>query len=862
MKPVINKKNRNSISKNFKERIKKIIPLFKSFSSILVISQITILGFFLVDQSGRTKINFEKIINKIDNRYDDLYINDYKDYFFDTFRSFFSRKKLRRIDLAINFKQRSKLDCDRQRIENCSNDKWAKAQMISGKEVYKIKLRAKGDREIHRLNFKTMSFKVDIRGEKRLNGMEEFSLQIPTIRNYTYELLASDIVKEEGLISPRHEYIRLFVNGEYFGIRHIEEGFGKELIEASEKRYGPIFSLDENYTTLFQESKFDLADAKNWQTRTNKELSMQALSTLEAIKSNRNIAQKYFDIDKWSKYFAIMDALKLIHATYPKSVKFFLNPSKGLIEPIFYDGHFGAGTGKYADSRLIDVALYENCPWNCEHEEVFYKVFFGDYQNINIDFYEKYLTHLQRITKSDYIKKIIEPKWNSYWFERAKLYREFWRADRIFSIGLLPHIGQWTSLEKRLNKISNEINIAKTNYPKISSNIKGDKIYLTNDLARFPQIVKFECKDIKSKGVILEKGITKLVDLDNLGRCDIFNTKISIDNFKSNELISQKLISSYEMDKKLESETLKKIPISENIIFKSGLNKIKKNSFLKSKNIIFEEGSNLCLQDNQHLIINSSNIDFNGTSEKPNLIFLCEDNQNGSLTIEGSNVFINNLIVKDLNSPKIELRKLYGGINFIDSSINFEKIKVLNSKGEDGVNFINSNVKGNLFNAENIKSDALDSDFSVIDIKKIQCNNIGNDCYDLSYSKSYIQEIEADNVKDKVLSVGEASNLKINGVIVSNSEIGVVSKDSSSLNIGSFKFSKVKLPLAAYIKKTELGSPNIRINSSIPEINNENSFISKDSNVYLSKSRILGEMTSKEVFEKLYGNLFGSKTIR
>ena len=113
--------------------------------------------------------------------------------FSDTFRSFFSRKKLRRIDLAINFKQRSKLDCDRKRIENCSNDKWAKGQMISGKEVYKIKLRAKGDREMHRLNFKTMSFKVDIRGEKRLNGMEEFlckSQQLETIlMNFYYKIL-------------------------------------------------------------------------------------------------------------------------------------------------------------------------------------------------------------------------------------------------------------------------------------------------------------------------------------------------------------------------------------------------------------------------------------------------------------------------------------------------------------------------------------------------------------------------------------------------------------------------------------------------------------------------------------------------
>ena len=78
-----------------------------------------------------------------------------------------------------------------------------------------------------------MSLEVDIRGKDRYEGMEEFSLQMPVLRNYTYELFASNIVKNEDLISPRHEFVKLFVNGEYFGIRHVEEGFGRELVEAS-----------------------------------------------------------------------------------------------------------------------------------------------------------------------------------------------------------------------------------------------------------------------------------------------------------------------------------------------------------------------------------------------------------------------------------------------------------------------------------------------------------------------------------------------------------------------------------------------------------------------------------------------------
>ena len=56
--------------------------------------------------------------------------------------------------------------------------------LVFGKEKLRVKLRAKGDRLVHRRSFRNMSFKVDIKGEQRFEGMEEFSLQTPSIRNY------------------------------------------------------------------------------------------------------------------------------------------------------------------------------------------------------------------------------------------------------------------------------------------------------------------------------------------------------------------------------------------------------------------------------------------------------------------------------------------------------------------------------------------------------------------------------------------------------------------------------------------------------------------------------------------------------
>ena len=56
-------------------------------------------------------------------------------------------------------------------------------------------------------------------------------------------------------------------------------------------------------------------------------------------------------------------------------------------------------------------------------------------------------------------------------------------------------------------------------------------------------------------------------------------------------------------------------------------------------------------------------------------------------------------------------------------------------------------------------------------------------------------------IKDKIISLGERSNLNVKKIIANESEIGIVSKDSSSIFIDNYDFYDLKIPIAAYIKK-------------------------------------------------------------
>ena len=91
----------------------------------------------------------------------------------------------------------------------------------------------------------------------------------------------------------------------------------------------------------FSESKYPPAIVR---------LSHPALEIDAAKSSNK----KYFDVNKWATYMAFMDAFQTLHGTEPSSVKFYLNPINGLIEPVFWDGHFDKW---HRNTRLSDIAF-------------------------------------------------------------------------------------------------------------------------------------------------------------------------------------------------------------------------------------------------------------------------------------------------------------------------------------------------------------------------------------------------------------------------------------------------------------------------------------------------------------------------
>tara|TARA_B100000900_G_scaffold397211_1_gene397324 strand:- start:19220 stop:21484 length:2265 start_codon:yes stop_codon:yes gene_type:complete len=167
------------------------------------------------------------------------------------------------------------------------------------------------------------------------------------------------------------------------------------------------------------------------------------------------------------------------------------------------------------------------------------------------------------------------------------------------------------------------------------------------------------------------------------------------------------------------------------------------------------------------------------------------------------------------NNPISEYRQdnnlLTGCITFLNLEVYNLDIETKNNKCEDAINLINVTGSINSIYIEDSEFDALDIDFSNLQIGEIEVFDAGNDCIDFSFSQSSIENLFTSECIDKSISIGENSQISFDRVESSDSKILLAVKDSSKVNIGSFKGQNVHMCVAMYRKKQEFGPSILKL---------------------------------------------------
>ena len=514
---MILKKNSSKLS--FLLNVKKLISKFIYFVGVIsFLLFILIIGYYY--SSGMYE-RFKPIplIKKIDkvilNKYLGFSIFEIDDYIkikLISSKYFFINNDFENVVIKIDQKNLYNLELQRNnKINGTSNEfeRFSTAKLEKEKKNYDIKMRVKGDRVLHWYDKDQTSYKIDLRGDKRIWGLEEFSVQKPITRNYIYEYIFHKLLEANELISLKYFFINLTLNDSAQGIYAVEEGFSKELIERNKKRNGPIFGLEESLGTNYPNVEYDLYSKKYWTTNHSK-LTEIALLKLEDLKYRNINIEKIFDLEKWAVFFAIIDLSHTLHGSLSKSVKLYYNPVTAKFEPIGFDGHHNPNL--FNDFLILDFMNDENvnCSYICKEREWYLRFFKNKDGSNNHKFIELYMKALKNASSQKFLDNF-----NSKYFEEieknnSQLQSEVTKKDLNYYKGLGLYMFDKDFLFKRAKYIKDRLN----NYANLNDKKKAF------NYANSIQLNLLENENIKylngeyhlSKDLIIEKNYYLLKD--------------------------------------------------------------------------------------------------------------------------------------------------------------------------------------------------------------------------------------------------------------------------------------------------------------------------------------------------------------
>jgi hypothetical protein len=184
-----------------------------------------------------------------------------------------------------------------------------------------------------------------------------------------------------------------------------------------------------------------------------------------------------------------------------------------------------------------------------------------------------------------------------------------------------------------------------------------------------------------------------------------------------------------------------------------------------------------------------------------------------NINLSGWKIFFNGK-KSDLENElkqRINSYGMTGCVNFFEANLDNTIIDLEKGQCEDTLNIVNSFGKIKLIKVKSAYSDAVDIDFSKIDVEEVEVKNANNDCIDLSSGEYKIINAKLSYCGDKAISVGEKSTLDLKKVLITNSQTGVASKDSSITNIDNIRIKNIEFCLTAYNKKQEFFGGLIKV---------------------------------------------------
>ncbi len=242
---------------------------------------------------------------------------------------------------------------------------WVPATFITEGQRYNVQVRLRGDLPNHwtepkkswRINFGSEEI-TDALGTRKeaipFHGRDQINLVIANDRDFALAPFVNDLMRGEGLVVPRDQFVVLRINGRPQGLYYEVEHFDNPLFAAYERPETTVFGQNdramhfEQYTKLgaagAADARFDPASLRRLVDETN-DLGLPAMEVLETHEldptpDNFRRARAVLD---WEKYLAFRSLTTLLNTNHVRfgsdNLRLYFDPSRGLLEPVPWDAH-------------------------------------------------------------------------------------------------------------------------------------------------------------------------------------------------------------------------------------------------------------------------------------------------------------------------------------------------------------------------------------------------------------------------------------------------------------------------------------------------------------------------------------------
>ena len=715
-----------------------------------------------------------------------------------------SMTPLDEIKIDIKFKHLLRIEYLReQALKGKYIDKSVKAEEFPADLTYngkthRVKISLTGMTTDHLVNPDKWSFQVKVRGDDTINGMKRFGLLLPKSRGFMSDWLGYELLTDRGLMGLRVDFVDVNINGKPYGIFYMEERFDKHLLENNKLRESIIFKLD-GELSAYKESKLMLDP-------TTRDQLLLLKRMWQDVMAGNLPPEQFFDQDKMAKLFVITDLMNNKHPLYPGNLRFYFNPVTGLVEPIARE--FGS-LHKYDRSTLsmfLEKPKEENYRHNKLRADKTLQIIYN-----NMAFKKNYVKEAEIISQPEFLDSLfigrsakintlltkVYRTWPFYDVPSEKLYEN----QEYIRNTLFPAVDEIVTYYTEKENDFIKVHIRNQQYLPVEVSFLSwrDSIFLYPEN---PVIIDSKEEEVTDK---VEQFSFKIPSDVIWTDSFIPELKIHYGLFGSSKNKKSSVVFPWPFEDKAQhiGNPVTKVPnyksfdfIKENsniISIPAGNWKIDRDLVIpEGKRFQFDAGAKIDLT-NSARIISYSALHSNGEEDKPVLVTSSDTTSRGILVIRGaerSQLEYTNF--NYLNHPKENGWQLPGAVTFYESPVDISNCSFADNKlGDDFFNVVRTDFTMDNVLFKNINADAFDCDFCNGTITNSVFLNIGNDGIDISGTKIKIHQITMDKVGDKGLSAGEDSEMEVSLTTISNAEIGVTSKDQSTVIMSESKLDQL-----------------------------------------------------------------------